>query len=51
MTWYHSVTRRFVGHDGALRDYSRNLVHRLRRVLSRMGTSKVLLRLMKGFKF
>ncbi|KAK9112552.1 hypothetical protein Scep_020071 [Stephania cephalantha] len=32
MTWYRSVTRRFIGHDGALRDYSRNLVHRLRRV-------------------
>ncbi|KAK9157366.1 hypothetical protein Scep_003940 [Stephania cephalantha] len=32
MTWYRSVTRRFIGHDGALRDYSCNLVHRLRRV-------------------
>ncbi|KAK9148595.1 hypothetical protein Scep_007352 [Stephania cephalantha] len=32
MTWYHSITRRFIGHDGALRDYSCNLVHNLRRV-------------------
>ncbi|KAK9087680.1 hypothetical protein Syun_030074 [Stephania yunnanensis] len=32
MTWYRSVTRRFIGHDGALRDNSHNLVHRLRRV-------------------
>ncbi|KAK9134733.1 hypothetical protein Syun_014063 [Stephania yunnanensis] len=32
MTWYRSVAMRFIGHDGALRDFSRNLVHRLRRV-------------------
>ncbi|KAK9139133.1 hypothetical protein Scep_008814 [Stephania cephalantha] len=29
MTWYRSVTRRFIGHNRALRDYSRNLVIRL----------------------
>ncbi|KAK9118979.1 hypothetical protein Scep_017072 [Stephania cephalantha] len=32
MTWYRSVTRRLIGHDGALRDYSCNLVRRLQRV-------------------
>ncbi|KAK9126107.1 hypothetical protein Scep_014953 [Stephania cephalantha] len=37
MTWYRLVTRRFIGHEGALHDYSCNLVHRLRRVFIEDG--------------
>ncbi|KAK9088771.1 hypothetical protein Scep_027853 [Stephania cephalantha] len=48
MTWYRSVTRRFIGHDGALRDYSRNLVHRLRRVFIEDGYEQGLVALDEG---
>ncbi|KAK9160709.1 hypothetical protein Syun_007050 [Stephania yunnanensis] len=50
MTWYRSVTRRFIGHDGALRDYSRNLVHRLRRVFIEDGYEQGLAALDEGIK-
>ncbi|KAK9104078.1 hypothetical protein Scep_020922 [Stephania cephalantha] len=50
MTWYRSVTRRFIGHDGALRDYSRNLVHRLRRVFIEDGYEQGLVALDEGIK-
>ncbi|KAK9105234.1 hypothetical protein Scep_022078 [Stephania cephalantha] len=50
MTWYRSVTRRFIGHDGALRDYSCNLVHRLRRVFIEDGYEEGLAALDEGIK-
>ncbi|KAK9125327.1 hypothetical protein Scep_014173 [Stephania cephalantha] len=50
MTWYRSVTRRFIGHDGALRDYSRNLVHRLRRVFIEDGYEQGLAAIDEGIK-
>ncbi|KAK9094296.1 hypothetical protein Scep_025765 [Stephania cephalantha] len=50
MTWYRSVTRRFIGHDGALRDYSRNLVHRLRRVFIEDGYEQGLAALDEGIQ-
>ncbi|KAK9093840.1 hypothetical protein Scep_025309 [Stephania cephalantha] len=49
-TWYRSVTRRFIGHDGALRDYSCNLVHRLRRVFIEDGYEQGLTALDEGIK-
>ncbi|KAK9111387.1 hypothetical protein Scep_018906 [Stephania cephalantha] len=50
MTWYRSITRRFIGHDGALRDYSCNLVHRLRRVFIEDGYEQGLVVLDEGIK-
>ncbi|KAK9141130.1 hypothetical protein Scep_010811 [Stephania cephalantha] len=50
MTWYRSVTMRFIGHDGALRNYSLNLVHRLRRVFIEDGYEQGLAALDKGIK-
>ncbi|KAK9169722.1 hypothetical protein Syun_001862 [Stephania yunnanensis] len=50
MTWYRSVTRRFIGHDGALRDYSCNLVHQLRRVFIEDGYEQGLAALEEGIK-
>ncbi|KAK9088700.1 hypothetical protein Scep_027782 [Stephania cephalantha] len=50
MTWYRSVTRRFLGHDRALRDYSRNLVHRLRRVFIEDGYEQGLAALDEGIQ-
>ncbi|KAK9125448.1 hypothetical protein Scep_014294 [Stephania cephalantha] len=49
-TWYCSVTRRFIGHDGALRDYSCNLVHRLRRVFIEDGYEQGLVALDEGIR-
>ncbi|KAK9140156.1 hypothetical protein Scep_009837 [Stephania cephalantha] len=50
MMWYRSITRRFIGNDGALRDYSCNLVRRLHRVFIEDGYEQGLAALDEGIK-
>ncbi|KAK9094837.1 hypothetical protein Scep_026306 [Stephania cephalantha] len=50
MTWYRSVTKRFIGHDEALRDYLCNLVHRLRRAFIEDRYEQCLSALDEGIK-
>ncbi|KAK9148773.1 hypothetical protein Scep_007530 [Stephania cephalantha] len=50
MTGYQSVTGRFIGHDGVLRDYSCNLVRRLQRVFIEDGYEQGLAALDEGIK-
>ncbi|KAK9110096.1 hypothetical protein Sjap_018156 [Stephania japonica] len=35
MRWYRSITRRYIGHDGALREFSSTFARQLERVFSR----------------